>query len=79
VSGMHPGGTTGDFPPQRLSSNALATNFNLSHWCPECYESFKEMLRTQNGVDDQKYQVAVNRVYEHDSAVEELRQLGVTV
>ena len=37
------------------------------------------MLRTQNGVDDQKYQVAVNRVYEHDSAVEELRQLGVTV
>ena len=46
---------------------------------PDYYESFQEMLRTQKGVDEQKYQVAVNRVYEHDSAVEELRKLGVAV
>ena len=46
---------------------------------PEYYEYFSEIVQTQKGIDDQKYQVAVNRVYEHDDAVKELRKLGVAV
>ena len=43
------------------------------------YKCFQEMMRTQKGIDDQKYNVAVNRIYEHDYAVAELKKLGVAV
>lgn len=39
---------------------------------------FEEMLRTSKGVDERQYQVAVNRIYEHDYAVKELKARGVT-